>query len=121
MIYEMTKQNERHKTGKNTKEEMEQSETASTNDRKVATGLNLLAEVSTLAWNLVLPIVGGVLLGEYLDKRTGNDFQWTISLLVLGVLIAFGNLYNLYNEHGRQTKSKEDDQSGDEVVDDQEK
>jgi predicted F0F1-ATPase subunit len=65
-------------------------------------GVGLLARVSTLAWNLVIPIVGGVLLGYYLDQRSGNSLTWTLSLLVLGVLIAFSNLYNLYIEHGRE-------------------
>jgi len=106
---------------KETKKEMESSETASNNDQKVSTGLNLLAEVSTLAWNLVLPIIGGALLGSYLDKRTESSFQWTISLLAMGVLIAFGNLYNLYLEHGHQSKSKEEILPGDEVADDEEK
>jgi predicted F0F1-ATPase subunit len=64
--------------------------------------MELLAQVSTLSWNLAVPIVGGALLGAYLDKRTGNDFTWTLSLLVLGVLISLSNLYNLYIEHGRR-------------------
>jgi F0F1-type ATP synthase assembly protein I len=68
---------------------------------KKSTGLDLLAQVSTLSWNLVLPIVGGVLLGAYLDKRADGDLMWTLSLLVLGVLISLSNLYNLYIEHGR--------------------
>ena len=64
--------------------------------------VGLLARMTTLAWNLVIPIVGGVLLGHYLDQRSGNGLTWTLSLLVLGVMIAFSNLYNLYMEHGRE-------------------
>lgn len=64
--------------------------------------LGLLAEVTTLAWNLVIPIVGGVMLGHYLDGKLGSEVTWTLSLLVLGVMIAFSNLYNLYIEHGRR-------------------
>ena len=60
----------------------------------------LLAEATTLAWNLVFPIVGGVILGRYLDDRLGQDYAWTLSLLALGVLVAFSNLYTLYIEHG---------------------
>lgn len=63
---------------------------------------NLIAEVSTLAWNLVIPIIGGVMLGHYLDNRNQSDFTWTLSLLVLGVIIAFSNLYNLYIEQGKK-------------------
>jgi len=80
-------------------------------------GLSLLADVTTLSWNLVLPIVGGVLLGSYLDKRTGNQLTWTMSLLVLGVMVAFGNLYNLYREHGRNQTKNENKLSGNEEID----
>ena len=82
-----------------------------------SSGLSLLAEVTTLSWNLVLPIVGGVLLGSYLDKRTGNQLTWTMSLLVLGVMVAFGNLYNLYREHGRNQTKNENNLSGNEEID----
>jgi ATP synthase protein I len=75
--------------------------------------MNLIAEVSTLAWNLVIPIVGGVMIGNYLDNRYNSGVTWTLSLLVLGVIIAFSNLYNLYIEHGKkklnQSKPKTED------------
>jgi len=60
----------------------------------------MLAEATTLSWNLVVPIVGGVLLGRYLDDRFGEDVTWTLSLLALGVLVVFNNLYTMYVEHG---------------------
>lgn len=67
----------------------------------------LLAQVSTLAWNLVIPIVGGVLLGHYLDQRGEQGITWTLSLLVLGVMIAFSNLYSLYIEHKYDSDEEE--------------
>ncbi len=70
----------------------------------------LAADVMTLAWNLAFPIVGGVLLGRNLDDRFGQDYTWTLSLLVLGVLVAFSNLYTLYTEHGQVKESKEDNE-----------
>ncbi len=78
--------------------------------------VELLGQVSTLAWNLVIPIVGGVLLGYYLDNRRGDGLTWTLSLLVLGVIVAFSNLYNLYIEHGQgkvqeENKKKEQEES----------
>lgn len=85
--------------------------------RQTSEGLNILAQVSTLAWNLVTPIVGGVLLGTYIDKRFEGGNTWTLSLLVLGVLIAFSNLYSLYVEHGRRplknnaNKKEEDEET----------
>ncbi len=77
---------------------------------KAATASNfarLAADVMTLAWNLAFPIVGGVLLGRNLDDRFGQDYTWTLSLLVLGVLVTFSNLYTLYIEHGQVKEPKE--------------
>ncbi len=59
----------------------------------------LVAEATQLGWNLVVPIVGGVLLGRYLDDRFGKEFTWTLSLLLMGVAVAFNNLYAIYIEH----------------------
>jgi len=70
-------------------------------------GIGLMVQVTNLAWNLVTPIVGGVLLGHYLDNRNGESFTWTLSLLVLGILIAFMNLYELNVEHRLQTSEGE--------------
>ena len=59
----------------------------------------LVATMSSLGWSLVIPIVGGVLLGEYLDKVTGQEFVWTVGLLFAGVAMSLYNLYHiLYKE-----------------------
>ena len=50
---------------------------------------------------MVLPIVGGAFLGNYLDKVTGQEFQWTIGLLFVGVAMS---LYNLYHILYKDTK-----------------
>lgn len=71
-------------------------------------GIHLLAQVTTISWNLALPPIGGALLGQYIDGRTGDGVTWTLSLLVLGVMVAFSNLYSLYIEHGRQKKANQD-------------
>jgi F0F1-type ATP synthase assembly protein I len=62
--------------------------------------LHLVAQATTLGWNLVVPVIGGVLLGRYLDDRFDQEFTWTLSLLVMGVFVAFNNLYAMYIEHG---------------------
>jgi F0F1-type ATP synthase assembly protein I len=83
-------------------------------------GIELMVEVTNLAWNLVTPIVGGVLLGHYLDNRNGENFTWTLSLLVLGVLIAFMNLYELNVEHHLQPVKDEKNSSVDQAKYDEE-
>ena len=81
----------------------------------------LVAQASMLGWNLIVPIVGGVLLGRYMDDKFGNEFTWTLSLLLGGVAVAFNNLYAMYIEHSdteplgkriqrqRQTKAEKDE------------
>ena len=59
----------------------------------------LVAQATTLGWNMVIPIVGGVLLGRYLDDTFDKEFTWTLSLLLMGVAVAFNNLYAMYVEH----------------------
>ena len=75
----------------------------------------LAAQATTLSWNLMVPIVGGVLLGRYLDDMFDKEFTWTLSLLLMGVAVAFNNLYAMYIEHSdaeplrkrRQKKTEE--------------
>jgi len=93
----------------------------SNKESKKSDGLGMLARVSTLSWDLVVPIVGGVLLGTYIDKRTGSELRWTLSLLVLGIIIAFANLYNLYMDHESFADNNQDNLPGKEVSDEKDK
>ena len=52
-----------------------------------------VAKATSIAWNIVTPIVGGTLLGRYIDDRVGEEYMWTITFLLLGAFIAFYNLY----------------------------
>lgn len=60
----------------------------------------MVGTMSSLGWSLVLPIVGGALLGEYIDRKTGQEFVWTIGLLFGGVAMS---LYNLYHIMAKET------------------
>lgn len=62
----------------------------------------LVATVSSLGWSMTLPIVGGALLGSYLDRVTGQEFVWTVGLLFGGVAIAFYNLYHILYKETRE-------------------
>ena len=54
-----------------------------------------VANMTSVGWSTVLPIAGGVLLGHYLDRRTGSEYVWTVGLLVGGIMVAFYNLYHI--------------------------
>jgi len=70
-------------------------------DEEKGTGLwRAMAQATSLAWNVVVPIVGGTLLGRYIDDRVGEEYMWTITLLFGGTFIAFYNLYHVLFKEG---------------------
>ncbi len=55
--------------------------------------------LGTLGLVMVLPMVAGAYLGRWLDERLpGYSQSWTLSLLLLGVLIGAINLYLMLRE-----------------------
>ncbi|MDG6778811.1 AtpZ/AtpI family protein [Thiomicrorhabdus sp. zzn3] len=64
-------------------------------ERSRSTVLSQTIYLGTLGLLLVLPIVVGAYLGQWLDKREGLGFStsWTISLILLGVFIGAMNVY----------------------------
>jgi ATP synthase protein I len=55
--------------------------------------------IGTLGLLFVLPIVAGAYLGEWLDELLpGYSEHWTVSLILLGVMIGFLNVYLFIRE-----------------------
>ncbi|MEZ5670683.1 MAG: AtpZ/AtpI family protein [Alphaproteobacteria bacterium] len=46
-----------------------------------------LAMIGALGWLVVLPTLGGVALGRWLDDRYGTGIFWTGALIVAGVAV----------------------------------
>ncbi|MDD2659534.1 MAG: AtpZ/AtpI family protein [Methylococcales bacterium] len=63
---------------------------------------NLLSQtvyIGTLGLVMVLPIIGGVYLGRWLDDMVqGYSTRWTLSLLFTGLVIGIFNVYFLIKE-----------------------
>jgi F0F1-type ATP synthase assembly protein I len=68
------------------------------NQKQSARFWRLAATMLGLIWNLVIPIVGGVLLGSYLGTRLGHSEAWMVGLLFVGVAVSFYNLYRFLFE-----------------------
>ena len=63
-------------------------------ERSAATVLARTAYLGTLGLMLVLPIVAGAYVGNWLDGHAkGFSFSWTISLIVVGVFIGAMNVF----------------------------
>lgn len=56
---------------------------------------------TTIGWEIAIPIVGGPLVGFFLDRQFGTSPRWTLILLGVGVLAAIAAViryvrYELY-------------------------
>ncbi len=67
--------------------------------RERHTLLSQTVYIGTLGAMLVVPMVGGAYLGRWLDSlATGYSMRWTLSLLLLGVVVGAVNVYLLIRE-----------------------
>jgi len=76
-----------------------QSERLRQAERERPTLLAHTVYVGTLGLLFVLPVVGGAYLGRWLDSlMTAYSSQWTLSLIVLGVVVGAFNVYLFIRE-----------------------
>lgn len=63
---------------------------------------NLLSQtvyIGTLGLVMVLPVIGGVYLGRWLDGMVeGYSMRWTLSLLFTGLVVGIFNVYFLIKD-----------------------
>lgn len=49
--------------------------------------------LTSLGWELAIPIFGGVVIGYRIDRFFDTGYTFSISLLLFGIMIAYFNLY----------------------------
>ncbi len=49
--------------------------------------------LTTLGWEIAIPIFGGTILGYNLDRLLKTTYVFTLSLLFLGISIGYYNIY----------------------------
>lgn len=63
-------------------------------ERERPTLIGQTVYIGTLGLLFILPVVGGAYLGNWLDSLvTGYSIRWTISLIVVGVIVGSLNVY----------------------------
>lgn len=62
--------------------------------------INNLDVAFSLGLNLSVPIVLGVILGRYIDKRVDGKGEYTLILVIIGLIISLYNIYKIYKEVG---------------------
>ncbi|CAI8956744.1 AtpZ/AtpI family protein [Methylocaldum szegediense] len=69
-------------------------------ERDRPTLLSQTAFLGVLALLLVVPIILGAYLGRWLDTLSEDySIHWTISLIILGVIVGIFNVYLFVREH----------------------
>lgn len=71
-----------------------QTERLERSHEKRSSVLAQTAQLGTLGLVFVLPVVGGAYLGRWMDEQlAGYSTSWTLSLIILGVIVGSTNVY----------------------------
>ncbi len=85
--------------GRRLREEVERDARRLDEARRKRSVLAQARFLGTLGLVMVLPMVAGAYLGRWLDERLpGYSQSWTLSLLLLGVLVGAINVYLMLRE-----------------------
>lgn len=60
--------------------------------------------LTSLGWQLALPIVGGAFLGYQLDRSSPSQFTYTLIFIVLGIIVGYYNIYKIIELEWLRTK-----------------
>ena len=61
--------------------------------------------LTSLGWDLAIPIFGGVFLGYQLDRALGTKYLFSLMLLIFGIFIGYFNLYRIIELEILRSKS----------------
>ncbi len=73
----------------------------------VWSGLGLFGMVG---WSIAVPTILGVILGIWLDKKYKQDFSWSLSLLLAGLMLGLVIAWNWVQKENKEIHKKNDDE-----------
>ena len=74
--------------------------------KSVWSGLGLFGMVG---WSIAVPTILGAALGIWLDKKYKQDFSWTLSLLVAGLMLGCLIAWNWIQKENKEIHKKNED------------
>ena len=78
--------------------------------KSVWAGLGLFGMVG---WSITVPAIGGAALGVWLDKNYKQTFSWTLSLLVVGLMVGALIAWNWVQKENKEIHKKEAEETND--------
>ncbi|MGB3345164.1 MAG: AtpZ/AtpI family protein [Aequorivita sp.] len=100
------KQNKNNSFEKVVGDKEERKLQAQRDKKSVWAGLGLFGMVG---WSIVVPTILGAALGMWLDKHYKNDFSWTLSLLVAGLMLGCLIAWNWVQKENKEIHKKNED------------
>lgn len=79
---------------------------AQRNKKSVWSGLGLFGMIG---WSIAVPTLLGAALGIWLDKNYKEDFSWTLSLLVVGLMLGCLLAWNWIQKENKEIHKNSDD------------
>lgn len=76
--------------------------------KSVWSGLGLFG---IIGWSIALPTILGAALGIWLDKNYKENFSWTLSLLVAGLMIGCLIAWNWIQKENMEIHKKNEDEN----------
>lgn len=74
-----------------------------------ASPLRGLGVFGMIGWSIAVPTVGGAFLGLWLDRHLPRDFQWTLALILGGVVLGSVIAWAWVSRESRDDGSEHDD------------
>ncbi len=65
------------------------------NDKRILQNLSLVTQIGL---SIITPILLGVYLGGFIDKKLGTEMVFTLIFIILGAVSGFLNLFKLVNK-----------------------
>jgi ATP synthase protein I len=62
-----------------------------------------------VGWSVAVPVLLGILAGIYLDEQTSVGFSWTLTGLLIGVLVGCLNAWFWISRNQREIQSRRED------------
>jgi ATP synthase protein I len=67
-----------------------------------------LGMMGLVGWTITVPTLLGAALGMWLDKRYPNSFSWTLSLLIIGLLVGCFKSWNWILKEHKELNAKDE-------------
>lgn len=74
--------------------------------RRKGNVLENLALISYIGISMIIPIIGGVYIGRWLDSRLNTQPIFLFVFIVTGVIVAFMNLFKVATKDVKKDKRK---------------